>query len=98
MADANGTAVWERYAPFIREFIYAHGWQALNEVQLEAARVLFETDDNLLLPSATASGKTEAAFSRSSPSSTRTHPRASAHSISRRSKRSSTTSSAASRS
>ena len=62
MADVNGTAVWERYAPFIREFIYSHGWQSLHEVQLEAAHVLFDTEDNLLLPSTTASGKTEAAF------------------------------------
>jgi len=54
--------VWDRYAPFIREFIYSRGWQSLHEIQLEAAGVLFETEDNLLLPSTTASGKTEAAF------------------------------------
>lgn len=53
---------FERFAPFIREFIFARGWQSLHPVQEEAARVLLDTDSNLLLPSTTASGKTEAAF------------------------------------
>ncbi|MBQ3792293.1 MAG: DEAD/DEAH box helicase [Clostridia bacterium] len=54
--------VWNLYAPFIRNFIYAQGWQSLHEIQLEAAEVLFRTDYHLLLPTSTASGKTEAAF------------------------------------
>ncbi|HPT84526.1 MAG TPA: DEAD/DEAH box helicase [Bacillota bacterium] len=54
--------VFYRFAPFIQEYIYRQGWERLRGVQLEAARVLFETDDNLLLTSSTASGKTEAAF------------------------------------
>ena len=53
---------FERFAPFIKEFIFARGWQSLHPVQEEAARVLLDTDSNLLLPSSTASGKTEAAF------------------------------------
>lgn len=55
-------SVFERYSPFIREFIYSRGWEALSPVQVTAAEAIFDTDCNLLLPSQTASGKTEAAF------------------------------------
>ena len=54
--------VFSRFAPFIREYIYSHGWEELREIQTEAARVIFDTDKNLLLTTPTASGKTEAAF------------------------------------
>lgn len=54
--------VFYRFSPFIRDYIYENDWTSLRGVQLEAARVLFDTDDNLLLTSQTASGKTEAAF------------------------------------
>lgn len=54
--------IFYRFAPFIRDFIYNNGWQELRAVQLAAARVIFETDHNLLVTSSTASGKTEAAF------------------------------------
>lgn len=54
--------IFNSYSPFIREFIYKRGWDALHELQLEAARIIFETDDDLLLSSGTASGKTEAAL------------------------------------
>ncbi len=54
--------VFERFPDFIREFIYSHGWETLREVQLAAAKCIFDTDHNLLLTSSTASGKTEAAF------------------------------------
>ena len=54
--------VFDSYAPFIREFIYSRGWQKLHEVQITAAQIIFNTDHNLLIPSSTASGKTEAAF------------------------------------
>ena len=45
-----------------KEYIYSNGWSELRDVQLEAARVIFDTDANLLISSSTASGKTEAAF------------------------------------
>ena len=51
-----------RFPDFIKEYIYRHEWTRFREVQLAAARVLFESDDNLLLSSSTASGKTEAVF------------------------------------
>ena len=54
--------IFSRFPDFIKEYIYSHGWSELREVQLEAARVIFETDKNLLISSSTASGKTEAAF------------------------------------
>ena len=54
--------VFRRFPPFIREYIYTHGWESLREAQLDAARVILESEDNLLLSGATASGKTEAAF------------------------------------
>ncbi len=56
------SAVFDRFPDFIREFIYAHGWENLREVQVAAAETIFYTDHNLLLTSSTASGKTEAAF------------------------------------
>jgi ATP-dependent Lhr-like helicase len=54
--------IFYRFSPFIQDFIYNNGWQDLRAVQLAAARVIFETDKNLLITSSTASGKTEAAF------------------------------------
>ena len=54
--------IFERFPPFIQEFIYSHSWESLRPVQVAAAKTLFETDNNLLLTSSTASGKTEAAF------------------------------------
>ncbi len=54
--------VFGRFSGFIQEFIYSHGWENLYDVQISAAKTIFETENNLLLTSATASGKTEAAF------------------------------------
>ena len=56
------TAIFNRFPPFVQEFIYKNGWESLRDVQVAAARVLFETDHHLLLTGGTASGKTEAAF------------------------------------
>lgn len=54
--------VFDSFAPFIQDYIYRHGWDSLRQSQLDAADIIFNTDDNLLLSSSTASGKTEAAF------------------------------------
>ena len=51
-----------RLAPFIQEFIYQNKWEELRGNQVAACEVIFDSDDNLLLSSGTASGKTEAAF------------------------------------
>ncbi len=50
------------FPDFIKEYIYSHSWQQLRAVQLAAAHTILETENNLLLTSSTASGKTEAAF------------------------------------
>ena len=54
--------VFDRYAPFIQDYIYRSGWQNLRGVQNAAGDAIFNTDDNVLLTASTASGKTEAAF------------------------------------
>ena len=54
--------VFDRYAPFIQEYIYRSGWKALRSVQTAAGEAIFSTDDNVLITASTASGKTEAAF------------------------------------
>lgn len=54
--------VFSRLAPFIQDFIYQNGWTELRGIQVAAGQVIFDTDENLLLSSGTASGKTEAAF------------------------------------
>ena len=54
--------VFERYAPFIQDYIYRSGWQSLRSVQNAAGDAIFNTDENVLLTASTASGKTEAAF------------------------------------
>ena len=54
--------VFSRFAPFIQDYIYRCKWEELREIQVLAAKAIFDTDENLLLSSGTASGKTEAAF------------------------------------
>jgi len=53
---------FNRLAPFIQDFIYQNKWDELRGNQVAACEVIFDSDDNLLLSSGTASGKTEAAF------------------------------------
>ena len=54
--------IFRKFPEFIREYIYSHSWESLRDVQLFAANTIFNTDNDLLLTSSTASGKTEAAF------------------------------------
>ena len=54
--------VYDRYAPFIQDFIYRNGWESLRGVQAAAGEAIFGTEDNVLLSASTAYGKTEAAF------------------------------------
>lgn len=54
--------VFDRYAPFIQDFIYRNNWESLRGIQAAAGDAIFNTDDNVLLSASTASGKTEAAF------------------------------------
>ena len=53
---------FQRYAPFVQDYIYRNNWESLRAIQVAAADAIFNTDENLLLTASTASGKTEAAF------------------------------------
>lgn len=53
---------FDRYAPFVQEYIYQNHWENLRSIQVAAADAIFDTDENVLLTASTASGKTEAAF------------------------------------
>ena len=55
-------SVFDRYAPFIQDFIYDHEWESLCGIQVAAGEAIFNTEDHVLLTAQTASGKTEAAF------------------------------------
>lgn len=61
MSDGSSKA-FSRLSPFIQEYIYKNNWSELHEIQVEACRIIFDTESHLLLSSGTASGKTEAAF------------------------------------
>ena len=50
--------VFDRYAPFIQDYIYRSGWQTLRAVQNAAGDAIFGTGQNVLLTASTASGKT----------------------------------------
>lgn len=55
-------SAFERYAPFIQEYIYRKKWTDLREVQVEACEAILDTNKHVIIASGTASGKTEAAF------------------------------------
>lgn len=54
--------VFDRYAPFVQDFIYRNNWENLRAIQVAAADAIFYSDDHVLLSASTASGKTEAVF------------------------------------
>lgn len=54
--------IFGEFPYFIKEYIYRKGWRNLRDIQEKAFRLFFETDDNILISSGTASGKTEAAL------------------------------------
>ena len=58
----DSSQIFYRLSPLVQEFIYANGWETLRPIQIAAAQIIFDTNDNLILSSDTASGKTEAAF------------------------------------
>lgn len=51
-----------KLAPFIQEYIYRHKWEKLREVQAGAIDAIIDGPNHVLICSATASGKTEAAL------------------------------------
>ena len=54
--------VFDRYAPFVQDYIYRNRWDNLRAIQVAAGEAIFNTEENVLLTASTASGKTEAAF------------------------------------
>lgn len=54
--------IFDRYAPFVQDFIYRNRWDNLRAIQVAAGDAIFNTDSHVLLSASTASGKTEAAF------------------------------------
>ncbi|GAB1539670.1 DEAD/DEAH box helicase [Scytonema sp. NUACC21] len=62
MSQKSPCNIFSKLAPFIQEYIYDRNWSELRPVQIEALKVIFNTDAHLLVAAGTASGKTEAAF------------------------------------
>ncbi len=58
----DSSRIFYRFSPLVQDFIYANGWETIRPIQIEAAKIIFDTNDNLILSSDTASGKTEAVF------------------------------------
>ena len=54
--------MFERLAPFLQEYIFSQGWEELKDTQVKSCKCIFDTNNNILISSGTASGKTEAAF------------------------------------
>ena len=40
--------IFSKFPDFIKEFIYRNNWTELRDIQLDAARVIFDTDANLI--------------------------------------------------
>ena len=53
---------FQRLAPFVQEFVYKQSWKELHPLQVQAIEAIFDSDDDILITTGTASGKTEAAF------------------------------------
>ena len=58
----DSSQIFYRFSPLVQDFIYANGWENIRPIQIMAAKIIFDTNDNLILSSDTASGKTEAVF------------------------------------
>ena len=48
-------SVFDRYAPFVQDFIYRNRWDNLRAIQVAAGEAIFNTDQNVLLCASTAS-------------------------------------------
>ncbi len=55
-------SAFDELAPFIQDYIYRNHWEELRDIQVASIDVILHSDENLLLSTGTASGKTEAAF------------------------------------
>jgi ATP-dependent Lhr-like helicase len=55
-------AAFDSLTPFVQEFIYRQSWQELRPLQVEAIDAILHKQNDILITTGTASGKTEAAF------------------------------------
>src|SRR6185312_1547495 len=62
-ADSNASSAFESFDPRIQRWIWRQGWEALRDIQELAAEPILRGDTDVVVASATASGKTEAAYS-----------------------------------
>lgn len=37
--------IFDRYAPFVQDFIYSNNWESLRAIQVAAGDAIFNTDD-----------------------------------------------------
>lgn len=54
--------LFNRLSPFIKDYIYEHNWTELKEIQVKAFDTIFNSNDNLILASKTASRKNRGSF------------------------------------
>jgi ATP-dependent Lhr-like helicase len=59
---AAPSRAYELYHPYLQRWIYERGWDRLRDVQERAAGLIVNGNQDVILASATASGKTEAAL------------------------------------
>lgn len=62
MTHAAASGAFGLLAPAVQRWIYKQGWNALRDIQEQAAAPILAGDTDVLISSGTASGKTEAAF------------------------------------
>lgn len=60
--SGSETSAFNLLHPKVQRWIWAKNWTSLRDIQEQAFRALLQTEDDLLIAAATASGKTEAAF------------------------------------
>jgi ATP-dependent Lhr-like helicase len=60
--NATPSSAFESYDPRIQRWIWRQGWEALRDIQELAAAPILRGDTDVVIASATASGKTEAAY------------------------------------
>ncbi len=58
----QGSRAYELYHPKVQRWIYEHGWDRLHDAQERAAGLIIDGARDVIIASATASGKTEAAL------------------------------------
>ena len=46
-------SAFDRYAPFVQDFIYENGWDSLRGIQVAAGDAIFNSDDHVLLCAST---------------------------------------------